>query len=122
MNAEFNVCPCGGNHELACGHFLIDTYQLDDESCDEMHRRALARHAEECGPCRSAYSIERNVKALVRRCCGSETAPESLRAGVQQRIRALTVQMSETVISDGVNVIRSRKTVINFRQQGNPGA
>lgn len=123
MNAEFDVCPCGGNHELACGRFLIDTYQMDDETCDEMHRRALARHAEECEPCRRAYSIERNVKALVRRCCRTpEAAPERLRAGVQQRIRALTVQMSETVISDGVNVIRSRKTVINIRQQPGPQA
>lgn len=113
MNAEFDVCPCGGEHELACGRFLIDTRMLDDETCDEAHRRALAQHAEECGPCRRAYSIEQNVKALVSRCCGAETAPASLRSGVQQRIRALTVQMSETVISDGVRMIRSRRTIIS---------
>lgn len=115
MNAEFDVCPCGGDHELACGRFLIDTRRMSDESCDELHRAALAKHAEECGPCRREYSIERNVQALVRRCCGTETAPERLRTGVQQRIRALTVQMSETVISDGVNVIRSRKTVVRMQ-------
>lgn len=115
MNAEFDVCPCGGEHELPCGRFLIDTYRIDDETCDDAHRRALAKHAEECEPCRRAYSIERNVKALVRRCCGTELAPESLRTGVQQRIRALTVQMSETVIADGVGIIRSRQTVIKLQ-------
>ena len=116
MNAEFDVCPCGGDHELACGRFLIDTSRIDDESCDESHRRALAQHAKECEPCRRAYSIECNVKSLVRRCCGTETAPERLRTGVQQRIRALTVQMSETVISDGINVIRSRRTIISVQR------
>lgn len=116
MSAEFDVCPCGGDHELACGRFLIDTYRLEDETCDEAHRRALAQHAEECEPCRSEYSLERNVKSLVQRCCGVEVAPERLRTGVQARIRALTVQMSETVISDGVNVIRARKTVVRLQR------
>lgn len=118
MNADFNVCPCGGDHELACGRFLIDAYRLADESCDDAHLRALARHAEECRPCAREYSIERNVKALVGRCCGQERAPESLRSNVQQRIQALTVQMTQTVVSDGVQIVRTTHTVISVNEPG----
>lgn len=114
MNADFNVCPCGGDHELPCGEFLIEAYRLADESCDEAHRRALMRHVEECEPCAREYSIECNVKALVGRCCGQERASEELRTVVQQRIRALTVQMSRTttVMTDGRSVVRTTHTVL----------
>lgn len=120
MNADFNVCPCGGDHELACGDFLIDAYRLSEESCDEAHRRALLRHAEECEPCAREYSIERNVKSLVGRCCGQERAPEKLRTVVQQRIQALTVQMSQTttVVTDGNSIVRTTRTVIRMNEPG----
>lgn len=117
MNTDFNVCPCGGDHELPCGEFLIDAYRLSDESCDDAHRRALMRHVEECEPCAREYSIERNVKSLVGRCCGQERAPEELRSNVQRRIQALTVQMSRTtVVTDGGSVVRTTRTVIRLNR------
>lgn len=120
MNADFNVCPCGGDHELPCGEFLIDAYRMADESCDDAHRRVLMRHVEECEPCAREYSIERNVKSLVGRCCGQERAPAELRSVVQKRIQALTVQMSRTttVISDGSSVVRTTRTVIRLNEPG----
>ncbi|WP_134322542.1 mycothiol system anti-sigma-R factor [Cumulibacter soli] len=116
MNAEFNVSPCGGEHELACGEFLVSTSRLTDESCDEAVRRALQHHVEECGPCASEYTLERHVKSLVGRCCGAERAPDELRTTVQQRIHALTVQMSSTttVHTDGVSTVRTTHTVIRL--------
>lgn len=120
MNSELNTCPCGGDHELACGEFLIDAFRLADESCDDAHRRALQKHAEECEPCAHEYSIERNVKSLVGRCCGQERAPEELRSVVQQRIQAMIVQMSSTttVVTDGTSVVRSTHTVIRLNEPG----
>ena len=36
----------------------------------------IRHHLDECAPCLREYGIEQEVKALVARCCGNETAPE----------------------------------------------
>lgn len=121
--SEFDVCPCGGEHALACGQFLLSTYRLAEESCDEAHRRALGQHMEECGPCRNSYSLERNIKSLVGRCCGTEVAPESLRSQVQQRIRQMvTLEHSETVVTDGASFIRKTSTTVRMQTRRDPNA
>lgn len=119
---DFNICPCGGTHELACGEFLLGTYRLAQDTCDSAHRRALEFHMSECGPCRGEYSLERNIKALVGGRC-AETAPQALRDSVQQRIRQMvTVEHTETVVSDGTAYFRSSSTTMRVQRRPDPNA
>jgi mycothiol system anti-sigma-R factor len=48
--------------------------ELDVESTDE-----LQRHLAQCRECFSEAEFERQLKAMVRRACGAERAPERLR-------------------------------------------
>ncbi len=84
---------CGDPHETDCREVLAEVYfYLDLESSDE--RRDLIRHhLDECSPCLREFGIEHEVKALVARCCGDETAPRELRDRLRLKLTELTVEV-----------------------------
>lgn len=75
---------CGKPHETDCREVLAEVYFYLDLECDETRREVIRTHLDECSPCLREYGIEQEVKALVARCCGRETAP----AGLRERLRA----------------------------------
>lgn len=75
---------CGKPHETDCREVLAEVYFYLDLECDETRRQVIRTHLDECSPCFEEYGIEQEVKALVARCCGHETAP----AGLRERLRA----------------------------------
>jgi mycothiol system anti-sigma-R factor len=79
---------CGRPHETDCIEVLAEVYLFLDLECAEERRALIRTHLGECHPCLREYGIEQEVKALVARCCGNETAPAELR----QRLR---VKLSE---------------------------
>jgi mycothiol system anti-sigma-R factor len=80
---------CGDPHETDCREVLAEVYlYLDLESSDQ-RRGVIRQHLDECSPCLREYGIEQEVKALVARCCGDETAPAELR----QRLRAKLAEL-----------------------------
>ncbi|HEY2673318.1 MAG TPA: mycothiol system anti-sigma-R factor [Rugosimonospora sp.] len=85
---------CGKPHETDCRDVLAEVYLYLDLECDESRRSVISTHLDECSPCLREYGIEQEVKALVARCCGAETAPPSLR----ERLR---VKLSEIVVFEG---------------------
>jgi mycothiol system anti-sigma-R factor len=66
-------------------------YLYLDLECADERRRLIRDHLDECGPCLREYGIEQEVKALVARCCGNETAPAELRERLRIRISELVV-------------------------------
>ena len=82
---------CGKPHETDCGDVLREVYLYLDLECADERRNLIRHHLDECHPCLREYGIEQEVKALVARCCGNETAPAELR----QRLR---IKLSELVI------------------------
>lgn len=82
---------CGNPHETDCGEVLNEVYLYLDLECSEDRRALIRLHLDECSPCLREYGIEQEVRALVARCCGGETAPAELRA-------RLTVQLAELVV------------------------
>lgn len=84
----------GGHDDVECREVLKEVYLfLDGEDTD--HTRAtIQQHLDDCTPCLRRYGIEREVKALVARCCGQEVTPP----GLQERIR---VALSQTTVSAG---------------------
>jgi mycothiol system anti-sigma-R factor len=87
---------CGKPHETPCSEVLEDVYLYLDQECDRVSTAKIRQHLDECSPCLAEYGIEQEVKALVGRCCGQETAPD----GLKQRLRA-TLQQVVISESDG---------------------
>jgi mycothiol system anti-sigma-R factor len=85
---------CGEPHETDCRDVLAEVYVYLDMECDERQRGLITMHLDECSPCLREFGIEQEVKALVARCCGSETAPPALR----ERLRA---KLAEIVVFEG---------------------
>jgi mycothiol system anti-sigma-R factor len=85
---------CGNAHEIDCGQILNEVYLFLDLECADERRASIQHHLDECSPCLREYGIEQEVKALVARCCGSDRAPDDLRARLRAKINALVVDVS----------------------------
>jgi mycothiol system anti-sigma-R factor len=71
---------------------LREVYLYLDLECADARRELIRAHLGECHPCLREYGIEQEVKALVARCCGNETAPAELRQRLRLRIEEITLQ------------------------------
>jgi mycothiol system anti-sigma-R factor len=85
---------CGNAHEIDCGQILNEVYLFLDLECADDRRSAIQHHLDECSPCLRQYGIEQEVKVLVARCCGSDRAPDDLRARLRAKISALVADAS----------------------------
>lgn len=80
---------CGDPHETDCSEVLEEVYLYLDLECANSRREIIRAHLDECSPCLREYGIEQEVKALVGRCCGDETAPSDLRARLRAKLATL---------------------------------
>ena len=76
-----------------CGEVLSEVYLYLDLECSEDRRALIRRHLDDCTHCLHEYGIEHEVKALVARCCGDETAPQELRDRLRVKLDQLEVQV-----------------------------
>jgi mycothiol system anti-sigma-R factor len=79
--------------ETDCGVVLDEVYLYLDLECSEDRRALIQKHLEECSRCLREYGIEHEVKALVARCCGDETAPKELRERLRIKLSELTIEV-----------------------------
>ena len=86
---------CGDPHETPCSEVLEAVYLYLDGEQDSEHHDAVRIHLDECSPCLRQYGLERAVKALVARCCGSDPAPSDLRDRVLLRIQEVRLQIDQ---------------------------
>lgn len=85
----------GDHHELDCADVVEAVYLYIDGELPAEAIDSIRVHLEECSPCLREYGIEREVKALIARCC-CETAPEALRQSVLRRIQVVRAEMTVT--------------------------
>ena len=78
--------------ELACNEVLGEVFLYLDLECDDERRDLIREHLDECGPCLREFGIEKEVKLLVSRCCGSERAPDGLRERLRAKIAELVYE------------------------------
>ncbi|GGL01581.1 mycothiol system anti-sigma-R factor [Mangrovihabitans endophyticus] len=76
-----------------CGTVLSEVYLYLDLECSETRRELIRRHLDDCTHCLHEYGIEHEVKALVARCCGSETAPRELRERLRLKLNDLVIDV-----------------------------
>ncbi len=79
------------DHKTDCSVVISEVYLYLDLECSDERRNLIQRHLDDCSDCLREYGIEHEVKALVARCCGDETAPKELR----ERLR---LKLSEHVV------------------------
>jgi mycothiol system anti-sigma-R factor len=71
---------------------LAEVYYYLDLEATEDRRDLIRHHLDECSPCLREYGIEQEVKALVARCCGKETAPTELKQRLRLRLAELVFE------------------------------
>jgi len=77
---------CGNPHETNCSEVLDRVYEYLDGEMNDHDVAKIRKHLEECRPCLSQYDIDLALKALLRRSCACEQAPQELRARIMVRI------------------------------------
>lgn len=84
---------CGNPHETDCSEVLDHIYQYLDGELGDVDVHKIRQHLDECGPCLTEYDLDLMLKALVRRSCGGDCAPEDLRAKILLRITEVRLQL-----------------------------
>lgn len=80
-----------GPGNIDCGDVLDELSVFMDDETDSATRGRIREHLEACAPCLKQYGLERDVRALITRCCGGDVAPASLHARIRVRITEITV-------------------------------
>jgi mycothiol system anti-sigma-R factor len=80
--------------ETDCREALDRVYTYLDGEIEDLDKTRIREHLDECSPCLRQYGIEQEVKILVARCCGSETASTELRARVLTRIAEVRLEIT----------------------------
>ena len=86
---------CGGPHEVDCAEVLAEVWLYLDAEDGSQSREKIAEHLDECGPCLREFGIEQEVKALVARCCGGETAPSELKTRLRGKLADLVFEQDK---------------------------
>jgi mycothiol system anti-sigma-R factor len=79
--------------KVDCGVVLSEVYLYLDLECSDARRQLIKRHLDDCTSCLHEYGIEHEVKALVARCCGDETAPKELRERLRMKLDQLAIEV-----------------------------
>jgi mycothiol system anti-sigma-R factor len=80
--------------DTECAEALDRVYTYLDGEIEDLDKAKIRQHLDECAPCLRQYGIEQEVKVLVARCCGSETASIELRERVLTRIAEVRVEIT----------------------------
>ncbi|HET9658263.1 MAG TPA: mycothiol system anti-sigma-R factor [Kineosporiaceae bacterium] len=72
---------------------LDRVYEYLDGEMDQHDLAKIRQHLEECRPCLSQYDIDLAMKALLRRSCTCEPAPQELRARILIRITEVRARL-----------------------------
>jgi len=76
-----------------CSVVISEVYLYLDLECSDDRRELIQKHLDDCSDCLREYGIEHEVKALVARCCGDETAPKELRDRLRHKLSEYVVEM-----------------------------
>jgi len=82
---------CGSPHDTDCREVLARVFEFLDGEMTGHDVAKIRQHLDECEPCLREYDLDEALKALVRRACGCEQAPDGLRLRIRARITEITV-------------------------------
>lgn len=90
--------PSDDTSPADCADVILRLFEYVDNESAPVDRERIHAHLEECGRCLAEYERDLLVKALVRRACACQQAPDALRAQILTRITTtrVTVVQSRT--------------------------
>jgi mycothiol system anti-sigma-R factor len=86
---------CGKHHDVDCNEILDRVYVFIDHELDNASREQIQSHLDECGPCLREYHVDQALKMVVKRSCGSETAPTELRTTILHRLTMVRIETGD---------------------------
>jgi mycothiol system anti-sigma-R factor len=86
---------CGNPHETDCREVIEKVYLYLDGEMEDADTIDIRVHLDECSPCLRQYGVEQEIKALVARKCGCETAPQELRLKVLARLEHVRLEITQ---------------------------
>ena len=78
--------------EPDCGSVLEHLYEYLDGEMSESDCATFAQHLADCAPCLTEYERDQALKALIRRSCACEEAPQQLRTRIIARVTSISVE------------------------------
>jgi mycothiol system anti-sigma-R factor len=85
---------CGNPHEVDCSDVIEQVYLYLDGEIDDEQRIVVRQHLDECAPCLRQFGLENEVKALVARSCGGDTAPDGVKERLMVRLQQVRVELT----------------------------
>ncbi len=84
---------CGNPHDIDCRQVIEQVYlyldgEMTDEGCAD-----IRQHLDECSPCLRAYGVDQDIKTLIARKCGCDTAPSELKVRVLARLQSVRIEI-----------------------------
>ncbi len=76
-----------------CSEALLRAYEFLDGELGPDDCAKIQAHLEECRPCLKEYDLDTTLKALIKRSCGSEPAPDALRTTIMTRISMTVIRI-----------------------------
>ncbi len=76
-----------------CSEALLRVYEFLDGELGPDDVAKIQAHLDECGPCLKEYDLDTTLKALIKRSCRSESAPDTLRMTIMSRISMTVVSV-----------------------------
>ncbi|MCU1537417.1 MAG: anti-sigma factor [Humibacillus sp.] len=80
------VSVAGGGEATDCSEALLRVYEFLDGELGPAECAKIQAHLDACGPCLKEYDLDTTLKALVKRSCECEQAPDTLRTTIMTRI------------------------------------
>jgi mycothiol system anti-sigma-R factor len=84
---------CGDPHDTDCREVLDRVFEFLDGELADLDVSRIEQHLDECGPCLKQYDLDVALKALLRRSCVCEQAPEELRQKIMVRITEVRLEL-----------------------------
>lgn len=82
-------------HVTDCSEVLLRVFEYIDQEMATADCDRFKAHLDECGDCLSEYHRDMLLKSLVRRSCGQEQAPVTLRMQIVAQISHVTLEVGE---------------------------
>jgi mycothiol system anti-sigma-R factor len=82
---------CGNHHETPCHDVLQRAFEYLDGELADLDCSKIRQHLDECVSCLQEYHRDEELKALIRRSCGCEAAPEQLRTRIRASLTTITI-------------------------------
>lgn len=93
MNAQRSGSPDEpGRREISshCADVVLRLFEYVDNETIDADSTVIKAHLDQCGSCLREYERDIILKALIRRACCREPAPEALRSQIMARITQAT--------------------------------